>query len=99
MSERLRQAYLKRHLRELSKKVREKNKDHLERMELAGELFNARHDTQDDVCGIHGSDGIEFVETPQYMHYGKIVCRLCSGVDGRYIRWVPYPMGARPSLL
>jgi len=102
MSGRSRLVYLKRHQLDLSRKMREKNKGHLARMEEAGRLFNARHGTQDDVCGKHGRAGIEFVETPQYMHYGKIVCKLCASAgapDGLYIRWVPFPMGAQPNLL
>ena len=38
-------------------------------------------------CKRCGSDDTEFVVTPEFTHYGKIVCNQC----GAYQRWVPYP--------
>lgn len=91
MSERLRKAYEAKWRKEIAKRIEEKNKEHLDRQREAGRLFNARHGTEDDVCPkCRKSDSIEFVETPEFIHYGKMVCLRCNG---KYIRFVPYPMG------
>lgn len=93
MSERLRLAYLNKYRLELSIKLREKSKEHLTSMEAAGGLFNARHEIQGDVCEKHGGAGIVFVETPEFIHYGKMVCQICTGEGrGGWIRWVAFPV-------
>lgn len=90
MSDRLIMAYEHKHAKEIAKRVAEKNKAHLERLRRAGELYKARHHMEDDVCPKCGrADTIGFVETPEFIHYGKMVCLRCK----KYLRWVAYPMG------
>ena len=96
MSERLRQAYQDKHDREIILRVREKNKVHNLRMMKAGMEYIARH-RQKPPCGHCGKgDKLEFIETPEYMHYGKIVCARCKSIgapQGSFCYWVPYPIG------
>ena len=48
MSERLRRAYERKYTRELLKRIRAKNKEHLARQHAAGKLFKERHGIEDN---------------------------------------------------